>query len=73
MGGASIPWTITGSVLTNETSGRLYPGRHRVVASGAVTRLSNGMFSHPRVDTLVQPLAPSAARTSRRLWRRRCS
>ena len=29
-----------------------------VVVGGTVSRLSSGMFWHPRVDTVIQPLAP---------------
>ena len=49
---------FTGSLLTRWTNGRLRPGRHRVVAGGTVTRLSSGVFWHPRVDTVIEPLAP---------------
>jgi len=49
---------FSGSLLTNWTNGRLRPGRHRVVAGGTVTRLSSGMFWHPRVDSVIEPLAP---------------
>jgi isopenicillin N synthase-like dioxygenase len=47
---------FTGSLLTRWTNGRLRPGRHRVVAGGSVTRLSSGMFWHPRVDSVIEPL-----------------
>jgi isopenicillin N synthase-like dioxygenase len=49
---------FTGSLLTRWTNRLLRPGRHRVVASRTVTRLSSGVFLHPRVDTVVRPLAP---------------
>jgi isopenicillin N synthase-like dioxygenase len=49
---------FTGYLLTRWTNGRLRAGRHRVVAGGTVTRLSSGMFWHPSVDTVVEPLAP---------------
>jgi isopenicillin N synthase-like dioxygenase len=49
---------FTGYLLTRWTNGRLRPGRHRVVAGGTVTRLSSAMFWHPRVDMVVEPLAP---------------
>jgi isopenicillin N synthase-like dioxygenase len=47
---------FTGSLLTRWTNGRLRPGRHRVVAGGTVTRLSSGVFWHPKVDTVIEPL-----------------
>lgn len=49
---------FTGYLLTRWTNGRLRPGRHRVVAGGSSTRLSSAVFWHPRVDTVVEPLAP---------------
>jgi isopenicillin N synthase-like dioxygenase len=49
---------FTGSLFTRWTNGQLRPGRHRVVAGGTVTRLSSGVFWHPRVDTVIEPLAP---------------
>ncbi len=49
---------FTGSLLSRWTNGVLRAGRHRVVAGGTVTRLSSGVFWHPRVDTVVEPLAP---------------
>ncbi|MFI9387007.1 2OG-Fe(II) oxygenase family protein [Kutzneria sp. NPDC052558] len=49
---------FTGSLLTRWTNGKLRAGRHRVVAGGTVTRLSSGVFWHPRVDTIIEPLAP---------------
>ncbi|MFD7003547.1 2-oxoglutarate and iron-dependent oxygenase domain-containing protein [Streptomyces mirabilis] len=47
---------FTGTLLTNWTEGRLRPGRHRVVAGGSVTRRSSGVFVHPGLDTVVEPL-----------------
>ena len=49
---------FSGYLLARWTNGVLRPGRHRVVAGGTVTRLSSGVFWHPRVDTVVEPLAP---------------
>ena len=46
------------SLLTRWTNGRLRPGRHRVLAGGSLTRLSSGVFWHPRVDTVIEPLGP---------------
>ncbi|WP_369141859.1 2OG-Fe(II) oxygenase family protein [Streptomyces sp. R44] len=51
---------FTGTLLANWTDGRLRPGRHRVVAGGAVTRRSSGLFAHPSLDTVVEPLAAFA-------------
>ncbi|MFD4530270.1 2-oxoglutarate and iron-dependent oxygenase domain-containing protein [Streptomyces sp. NPDC058470] len=47
---------FTGTLLANWTDGRLRPGRHRVVAGGAVTRRSSAVFVHPGLDTVVEPL-----------------
>lgn len=49
---------FSGYLLARWTNGVLRPGRHRVVAGGTVTRLSSGVFWYPRVDTVVEPLAP---------------
>ncbi len=49
---------FSGGNLGRWTNGALRPGRHRVVAGGTVTRLSSGVFWSPRVDTVIEPLAP---------------
>ncbi|MCW2876544.1 MAG: 2OG-Fe(II) oxygenase [Sphaerisporangium sp.] len=49
---------FSGHILTKWTNGRLRPGRHRVVAGGSVTRRSTGVFWHPSLDTVIEPLAP---------------
>lgn len=49
---------FSGSLLSRWTNGLLRAGRHRVVAGGSVTRLSSAVFWHPRVDTVIEPLAP---------------
>lgn len=47
---------FSGNLLTRWTSGRLRPGRHRVVAGGTVTRRSTAVFVYPSLDTVVAPL-----------------
>ena len=49
---------FSGSLLARWTSGRLRPGRHRVVAGGTVTRRSTAVFVYPALETVVAPLAP---------------
>ncbi|MFC4588392.1 2-oxoglutarate and iron-dependent oxygenase domain-containing protein [Sphaerisporangium corydalis] len=49
---------FSGHILAKWTNGRLRPGRHRVVAGGTVTRRSTGVFWHPSLDTVIEPLAP---------------
>lgn len=49
---------FSGHILTKWTNGRLRPGRHRVVAGGTVTRRSTGVFWHPSLDTVIEPLEP---------------
>jgi isopenicillin N synthase-like dioxygenase len=51
---------LSGKLLTRWTSGRLRPGRHRVIAGGTDTRRSTAVFCHPSLDTVVGPLAPFA-------------
>jgi flavonol synthase len=51
---------LSGTLLTRWTSGRLRPGRHRVVAGGTVTRRSTAVFCYPSLDAVVAPLAPFA-------------
>jgi len=65
-GGGWLPVPVTpgallvfsGTLLARWTNGRLRPGRHRVVAGGAVTRRSTAVFCYPDLDMVVQPLAP---------------
>nr|WP_237702898.1 MULTISPECIES: 2OG-Fe(II) oxygenase family protein [Protofrankia] len=47
---------FSGTILTRWTNGRLRPVRHRVVAGGTVTRRSIGIFYHPSLDTVLEPL-----------------
>jgi isopenicillin N synthase-like dioxygenase len=49
---------FSGHILAKWTNGRLSPGTHRVVAGGTVTRRSTGIFWHPSLDTVIEPLAP---------------
>ncbi|MET7339089.1 2-oxoglutarate and iron-dependent oxygenase domain-containing protein [Nonomuraea sp. NPDC005650] len=49
---------FSGHILTKWTNGRLSAGTHRVVAGGSVTRRSTGVFWHPSLDTVIEPLAP---------------
>jgi len=51
---------FSGQLLTRWTSGRLRPGRHRVVAGGTVTRRSTAVFCYPSLETVVEPFAPFA-------------
>ena len=51
---------LSGMLLTRWTSGRLRPGRHRVIAGGTETRRSTAVFCYPSLDTVVRPLAPFA-------------
>ena len=51
---------LSGTLLTRWTSGRLRPGRHRVIAGGTDTRRSTAVFCYPSLDTVVGPLAPFA-------------
>jgi isopenicillin N synthase-like dioxygenase len=51
---------LSGTLLTRWTSGRLRPGRHRVIAGGTDTRRSTAVFCYPSLDTVVAPLAPFA-------------
>jgi isopenicillin N synthase-like dioxygenase len=53
---------FSGHLLARWTSGRLRPGRHRVVAGGTVTRRSTAVFVYPALETVVAPLAPFPAR-----------
>jgi flavonol synthase len=48
----------SGTVLTRWTNGRLRPARHRVVASGTVTRRSTAVFYYPGLSELLEPLPP---------------
>ena len=52
---------FSGSLLARWTSGRLRPGRHRVVAGGTVTRRSTAVFVYPALEAVVAPLAPFPA------------
>ncbi|EIV96225.1 2-oxoglutarate and iron-dependent oxygenase domain-containing protein [Frankia sp. QA3] len=47
---------FSGTILTRWTNGLLRPARHRVVAGGSVTRQSTGIFYHPSLDTVLEPL-----------------
>jgi isopenicillin N synthase-like dioxygenase len=47
---------FSGQLLAGWTNGRLRDGRHRVVAGGTVTRRSSGVFVHPGLDSVVEPL-----------------
>ncbi|SBW28892.1 2OG-Fe(II) oxygenase family protein [Protofrankia symbiont of Coriaria ruscifolia] len=47
---------FSGTILTRWTNGRLRPVRHRVAAGGTVTRQSTGVFYHPSLDTVLEPL-----------------
>ncbi|GAA0965580.1 hypothetical protein GCM10009555_005380 [Acrocarpospora macrocephala] len=49
---------FSGHILAKWTNDRLTAGRHRVVAGGTVTRRSTGVFWHPSLDTVIEPLAP---------------
>jgi flavonol synthase len=51
---------LSGQLLTRWTSGRLRPGRHRVIAGGTDTRRSTAVFCYPSLDTVVRPLPPFA-------------
>ena len=51
---------FSGSLLARWTSGRLRPGRHRVVAGGTVTRRSTAVFVYPALETVVEPVGPFA-------------
>ena len=51
---------LSGMLLTRWTSGRLRPGRHRVIAGGTDTRRSTAVFCYPSLDTIVAPLGPFA-------------
>ncbi|MEV6986369.1 2-oxoglutarate and iron-dependent oxygenase domain-containing protein [Sphaerisporangium sp. NPDC051017] len=55
---------FSGYILTAWTNGRLRPGRHRVVAGGTVTRRSTGVFWHPSLDSVIEPLPPFAGEDS---------
>ncbi|MCK9878129.1 isopenicillin N synthase family oxygenase [Frankia sp. Ag45/Mut15] len=48
---------FSGTILTRWTNGLFRPVRHRVVAGGGVTRRSTGIFFHPSLDTVLEPLA----------------
>jgi flavonol synthase len=56
---------FSGALLARWTGGRLRPGRHRVVAGGTVTRRSTAVFVYPALDTVVEPVGPFAADSSR--------
>lgn len=47
---------FSGTILTRWTNGLFRPVRHRVVAGGAATRQSTGIFFHPSLDTVLEPL-----------------
>jgi flavonol synthase len=49
---------FSGTLLTRWTNGLLRPARHRVVAGGTVTRRSVAVFYYPRLDEVLEPLAP---------------
>ncbi|MDH2428893.1 2-oxoglutarate and iron-dependent oxygenase domain-containing protein [Sphaerisporangium sp. TRM90804] len=49
---------FSGHILAKWTNDRLTAGRHRVVADGTVARRSTGVFWHPSLDTVIEPLAP---------------
>ncbi|ABD09579.1 dioxygenase, isopenicillin N synthase [Frankia casuarinae] len=47
---------FSGTILTRWTNGLFRPVRHRVVAGGSATRQSTGIFYHPSLDTVLEPL-----------------
>ncbi|WP_169807534.1 isopenicillin N synthase family oxygenase [Herbidospora mongoliensis] len=49
---------FSGHILAKWTNDHLRAGRHRVVAGGTVTRRSTGVFWHPSLDTVIEPLPP---------------
>jgi flavonol synthase len=49
---------FSGTILTRWTNGRLCSASHRVVAGGAGTRRSTGVFMYPALDRVLEPLAP---------------
>jgi flavonol synthase len=51
---------FSGHLLARWTGGRLRPGRHRVLAGGAVTRRSTAVFVYPSLEVVVEPLGPFA-------------
>jgi flavonol synthase len=49
---------FSGTLLTRWTNGLLRPARHRVVAGGTARRRSVGIFYHPGLEQVLEPLPP---------------